>query len=95
MNPLKLGEFQRVPKKPSAQIAVNNKSNKIPLPKFSVSKRNGETSMQWSGEVSGEYKSVAFALSADVTLSQEKTIHSSPRTKLTFQDDQSGWVWED
>ena len=61
------------PKKPSTQIAVNKKSNKIPLPKFSVSKRNGETSMQWSGEVSGEYKSVAFALSEAFTEGLSKT----------------------
>ncbi len=54
-------------------IAVKKKSNKIPLPKFSISKRNGETSMQWSGEISGEYKSMAFALSEAFTEGLSKT----------------------
>jgi hypothetical protein len=54
-------------------IAVKKKSNKIHLPKFSISKRNGETSMQWSGEISGEYKSVAFALSEAFTEGLSKT----------------------
>ena len=61
------------PKKPAAQITVNKKSNKIPSPRFSTSKRNGETSMQWSGEISGEYKSVVFALSEAFTEGLSKT----------------------
>jgi len=63
-----------IPSKPLMQAATSDRSrHDTPSVMFDSASRNGETVMQWSGTISGEWKTVAFALSEAFTEGLSKT----------------------
>jgi hypothetical protein len=67
-------KIEQVPEHPSIPADVSTKpERRTASPNFSASKRDGQTVMQWSGEISGECKTAAFALSEAFTAGLSKT----------------------